>query len=150
MGKIKTLRADVYKKIAAGEVVERPLSAVKELVENSIDAGADTIKVEIIEGGKRLIKVVDNGSGFDPEDIEPAFKNNSTSKISDSLRITAFSIVCFNSLTFPGHSYMRRASMADDVNLKEGLLYFCENTCRKCMDISVISSSLSRRGGTSI
>jgi len=83
MGKIKTLRADVYKKIAAGEVVERPLSVVKELVENSIDAGADTIKVEIIEGGKRLIKVVDNGTGFDPEDIEPAFKNHSTSKISE-------------------------------------------------------------------
>lgn len=83
MGKIKTLREDVYKKIAAGEVVERPLSVVKELVENSIDAGADTVKVEIIDGGKRLIKVVDNGSGFAPEDIEPAFKNHSTSKISE-------------------------------------------------------------------
>lgn len=83
MGKIKTLREDVYKKIAAGEVVERPLSVVKELVENSIDAGADTITVEIAEGGKQLIKVTDNGSGFDPADIEPAFKNHSTSKISE-------------------------------------------------------------------
>jgi DNA mismatch repair protein MutL len=83
MGKIKRLREDVFKKIAAGEVVERPLSVVKELVENSIDAGADTITVEVVEGGKRSIKVTDNGSGFDPEDIETAFKNHSTSKFSE-------------------------------------------------------------------
>ncbi len=83
MGKVKTLREDVYKKIAAGEVVERPLSVVKELVENSLDAGADNIKIEISDGGKQLIKITDNGSGFDPEDIEPAFKNHSTSKISE-------------------------------------------------------------------
>ncbi len=83
MGKIKTLREDVYKKIAAGEVVERPLSVVKELVENSLDAGADNIKIEISDGGKKLIKITDNGSGFAPEDIEPAFKNHSTSKISE-------------------------------------------------------------------
>ncbi len=83
MGKVKTLREDVYKKIAAGEVVERPLSVVKELVENSIDAGADTIEIEIIEGGKRFIKVTDNGCGFAPEDIGPAFKNHSTSKITE-------------------------------------------------------------------
>jgi DNA mismatch repair protein MutL len=83
MGKVKTLREDVYKKIAAGEVVERPLSVVKELVENSLDAGADDIKIDIVDGGKQLIKITDNGSGFDPEDIEPAFKNHSTSKISE-------------------------------------------------------------------
>ncbi len=83
MAKIKLLKEDVYKKIAAGEVVERPLSVVKELVENSIDAGADTINVEVMEGGKRLIKVIDNGSGFEPEDIEPAFKNHSTSKLTE-------------------------------------------------------------------
>jgi DNA mismatch repair protein MutL len=83
MGKVKPLREDVYKKIAAGEVVERPLSVVKEIVENSLDAGADNIKIEIIDGGKQFIKITDNGSGFDPDDIEPAFKNHSTSKISE-------------------------------------------------------------------
>lgn len=83
MGKVKTLREDVYKKIAAGEVVERPLSVVKELVENSLDAGSENIKIEIIDGGKQLIKITDNGSGFAPDDIEPAFKNHSTSKISE-------------------------------------------------------------------
>ncbi len=83
MAKIKVLKEDVYKKIAAGEVVERPFSVVKELVENSIDAGADTINVEVMEGGKRLIKVIDNGSGFEPDDIEPAFRNHSTSKLTE-------------------------------------------------------------------
>jgi DNA mismatch repair protein MutL len=83
MSKVKTLREDVYKKIAAGEVVERPLSVVKELVENAIDAGADQIHIEINDGGKQLINVTDNGSGFDPEDIEPAFQNHSTSKIAE-------------------------------------------------------------------
>lgn len=83
MGKVKTLREEVYKKIAAGEVVERPLSVVKELVENAIDAGADNIKIEVMDGGKRFIRVTDNGSGFAADDIETAFKNHSTSKISE-------------------------------------------------------------------
>jgi len=99
MRKVKTLREDVYKKIAAGEVVERPLSVVKELVENAIDAGADSISVEIQEGGKRLIKVSDNGSGFDPDDIEIAFQNHSTSKITE---ISDFNTL--NTLGFRGEA----------------------------------------------
>jgi len=95
MGKIKTLKEEVFRKIAAGEVVERPLSVVKELVENAIDAGADEIRVDIMEGGKRSIQVSDNGEGFAPEDIETAFKRHSTSKISqlsdfDSLNTLGF------------------------------------------------------------
>lgn len=70
MGKIKVLKKEVYNKIAAGEVVERPLSVVKELVENSIDSGADNIKIEIFDAGKRSIKIDDNGDGFDSEDIK--------------------------------------------------------------------------------
>ncbi len=83
MGKIKTLKEEVFRKIAAGEVVERPLSVVKELVENAIDANASEIKVEIQHGGKEMIRVSDNGEGFQPEDIEPAFARHSTSKISE-------------------------------------------------------------------
>jgi DNA mismatch repair protein MutL len=94
MGKVKKLAAEVFRKIAAGEVVERPLSAVKELVENSIDAGADEIRVDIGEGGKSLIKVSDNGDGFEPDDIEAAFERHSTSKISQ--------LVDFNSLNTLG------------------------------------------------
>lgn len=83
MSKIKALKKEVYNKIAAGEVVERPLSVVKELVENSIDSGADDIKIEIFDAGERSIKVDDNGDGFDAEDIEIAFDRHSTSKLSE-------------------------------------------------------------------
>ena len=75
------MKEDVYRKIAAGEVVERPLSVVKELVENAVDAGADEIFIEMAEGGKRLIRVSDNGEGFADDDIETAFRRHSTSKL---------------------------------------------------------------------
>lgn len=83
MSKIKILKENVYKKIAAGEVVERPLSVVKELVENSIDARAGQINIELLEGGKKQIRVIDNGEGFDRDDIDLAFKRHSTSKLSE-------------------------------------------------------------------
>ena len=83
MGKIKKLEAAVFQKIAAGEVIERPLSAVKELVENSLDSGADSIIIELENAGKTSIKIKDNGEGFDPEDIEQAFKRHSTSKFEE-------------------------------------------------------------------
>ncbi|MCK5004900.1 MAG: DNA mismatch repair endonuclease MutL [Candidatus Aminicenantes bacterium] len=80
MGKIVTLKEEIYRKIAAGEVVERPFSVVKELVENSLDAGAETIRIELEHGGKSLVRVVDDGSGFDADDVEIAFRRHSTSK----------------------------------------------------------------------
>jgi len=82
MGKIKVLSSEVAQKIAAGEVVERPVSVVKELVENSLDAGANDIRVEVIEGGKKLIKVEDNGCGLSEEDIALCFERHATSKLS--------------------------------------------------------------------
>ena len=78
---IHFLAEQVFRKIAAGEVIERPLSAVKELVENAIDAGADTIEVALRAGGKEWIKVEDNGSGFAAADIEIAFQRHTTSKL---------------------------------------------------------------------
>ncbi|MBN7772516.1 DNA mismatch repair endonuclease MutL [Clostridium aminobutyricum] len=78
---IKLLSKSVADKIAAGEVVDRPLSIVKELVENSIDAGADSITVEIRNGGKNYIRVTDNGSGISQEEAEMAFLRHATSKI---------------------------------------------------------------------
>jgi DNA mismatch repair protein MutL len=81
MGKIIILDEYTSNKIAAGEVIERPASVVKELVENSIDAGAGSISIEIKNGGVSYIKVSDNGAGFDEDDVEIAFERHSTSKI---------------------------------------------------------------------
>lgn len=82
MGKINLLDSEISNKIAAGEVVERPASVVKELVENSIDAGATRITVEIKNGGNTYIKVSDNGSGMEKDDATVAFLRHATSKIS--------------------------------------------------------------------
>ena len=73
MSKIIKLDRHVADLIAAGEVIERPASVVKELVENAVDSGADAITVEIRRGGMDLIRVSDNGSGIEPEDIRTAF-----------------------------------------------------------------------------
>lgn len=84
MGKIQVLDGETINKIAAGEVVERPSSVVKELVENAIDAGATAVTIEIQDGGTSLIRITDNGSGMEKEDIAMAFLRHSTSKIRSS------------------------------------------------------------------
>lgn len=99
MGIIKELDQSTINQIAAGEVVERPSSIVKELMENSIDAGATMISVEIEDGGTKSIRITDNGKGIDKEDIRIAFLRHTTSKIK-----TALDLLNVSSLGFRGEA----------------------------------------------
>ncbi|WP_238918737.1 DNA mismatch repair endonuclease MutL [Clostridium sp. YIM B02555] len=112
MKRINILSEDTSNKIAAGEVVERPASVVKELVENSIDANAQNIVIEIEEGGTALIRIIDDGDGIYKDDIAKAFLPHATSKIKESEDI--FNI---NTLGFRGEALPSIASVAK-VNLK--------------------------------
>ena len=92
---IRVLEKNVADKIAAGEVIERPVSIVKELVENTIDAGADSIVVEIKNGGKSYIRVTDNGCGIPRNEAEVAFLRHATSKIETAKDLNAIETLGF-------------------------------------------------------
>ena len=92
---IKLLSDSVANQIAAGEVVQRPSSVVKELVENSLDAGATSIDVIIKDAGRTLIQVVDNGFGMSPTDARMSFERHATSKISKAEDLFAITTMGF-------------------------------------------------------
>ena len=101
MKRINLLDQNTSNKIAAGEVVERPSSVVKELVENSIDANSKNITIEIEEGGTTLIKIIDDGDGIHPEDVKKAFLPHATSKIKTSEDIFSISTLGFRGEALP-------------------------------------------------
>ncbi|KXB69371.1 DNA mismatch repair endonuclease MutL [Peptostreptococcus anaerobius] len=107
MAKINILDDSTINKIAAGEVVERPSSIIKELVENSIDAGSSYISIEIENGGKGLIRIVDNGSGIDKDDVNKAFLRHATSKIN-----TVEDLSSLESLGFRGEALASIAAVS--------------------------------------
>ncbi|MEN8198239.1 MAG: DNA mismatch repair endonuclease MutL, partial [Pseudomonadota bacterium] len=92
---IKVLSDEMASKIAAGEVVERPASVVKELIENAIDAGATTINVDVREGGRQLIQVADDGEGIPPDQLETAFLRHATSKMQSEADLQAIRTLGF-------------------------------------------------------
>lgn len=101
MGKIKIMDDDLANKIAAGEVVEKCVSVVKELVENSIDAGSNEIKIEVKEAGTKSIKVTDNGSGMEHSDALLAFQRHATSKLLDEMSLFRISSLGFRGEALP-------------------------------------------------
>lgn len=111
MPKINVLPKSVAELIAAGEVVERPSSVVKELVENSIDAGAKTISVEIKNGGVRYIRVTDDGCGIHREDVRTAFISHATSKISSSEDLDYIFTLGFRGEALPSVAAVSKLSM---------------------------------------
>ncbi|MCL1901320.1 MAG: DNA mismatch repair endonuclease MutL, partial [Firmicutes bacterium] len=102
MANINILDSFVYNRIAAGQVIERPACIVKELVENSIDAQAKNIVIEILQGGKKLIRVTDDGEGIESKDLENAFSPHATSKISDVSDLENITTLGFRGEALPG------------------------------------------------
>ena len=135
MGRIRILSDVVANKIAAGEVVERPASVVKELLENSLDAGATEFRLEVEAGGRRLIRLADNGSGMMRDDALLAFERHATSKLSDVKDLLSIATLGFRGEALPSIASVSRLlleSRSDDeqvgtaVEIAGGKLLRCD------------------------
>jgi DNA mismatch repair protein MutL len=111
MGRIHVLSEQVANKIAAGEVVERPASIVKELLENALDAGAKRIRIEVEAGGKKLIQIVDDGCGMTQDDAMLAFERHATSKIKDADDLLNISTLGFRGEGLPSIAAVSRVAL---------------------------------------
>lgn len=128
MSDIKILDKSIYNRIAAGEVVERPLSIVKELVENSIDAGASIINIEVDNGGLSKIIVSDNGKGVAPEDVPTAFLAHATSKIKSIEDLDKISTLGFRGEALPSIAAVSKIKMnTRTANSNTGFIYTIDN-----------------------
>lgn len=140
MPKIELLTQETIDKIAAGEVIERPSSVVKELVENALDAGANVITVEIKDGGISFIRITDNGCGIEKDQIPLAFLRHSTSKIR-----SVEDLLTVSSLGFRGEALSSIAAVAQVELITETC--GCADGCALC-DRGIQRKSERRDRGT--
>src|SRR6266568_5148752 len=111
MGRIRILSDHVANQIAAGEVVDRPASVVKELLENALDAGATRIRLEVEGGGRKLIRMVDNGCGMVRDDALLAFERHATSKIRSSDDLLSIATLGFRGEALPSIGSISRLQL---------------------------------------
>ncbi len=126
MGKINILSEELCNRIAAGEVIDRPYSVVKELVENSIDAGATEIEIYVENGGKDLIKVIDNGSGIEKDDMREAFFSHATSKITALEDIEHIHTLGFRGEALATIAAVSEVELLSSVDGQEAYRVFCD------------------------
>lgn len=126
MGKINILTKEIFNRIAAGEVVDRPYSAVKELIENALDAGATEISVYVEKGGRQLIRVCDNGGGIEPDDMRKAFIPHATSKVAKVEDLDSIATLGFRGEALASISSISRTEITSKTENSAACRVLCE------------------------